>query len=475
MNHLLGNGPSQNCKFAEQFHDPDLTYYEGNFSGSLSVIDTTRGTGLIGPNLSRHCFPNTENLQLFGGSALGGGMSSLQSTRTVSQFDLSGRALEQCDPSKDPDCKDDESETVSNYFYQEPLPQSANAFFHLNGHDGVLNANTLIPFDGFSVFGKVEYENYRQSRTRYQRASDIDTFTTQFGALWNLSDESLIGITGTYSTGSGVSPGPKNVSIETTVPGAIFNANFEDLCGVPSDGAVDTDEFRGSILYQRRWMGSAFISAEVGVSKSRTHYSNSLCNVDVTLLGNSIPFAKMKMAGIISGTPTVYGVSADLRAGYDWEYSGALFGPRLSFDALWNGIDSYSETEERGTKWVPTGAGLRYDDQNISSIQTRIGFAISTPLVLAQKTVVPFAQLDYVHEFANDQRTVSATFVEDNRPDPFGFSFKTNPPDRNFLELRGGVVAEIFEGGVAFVDGRATLANELIDDVGVTAGVRVAF
>ncbi|TPM46200.1 autotransporter outer membrane beta-barrel domain-containing protein [Mesorhizobium sp. B2-2-3] len=494
LDYLLGNGGrNTDCKFANQ-EEKDLTTFGfvDPLGGNGSAGDRTRlgddsvfisHQGLIGPNLSRHCSPNTENSQLSGGSALGGGMSSLQSTRTVSQFDLNPRRAEPCDPSKNPDCKDSESETLSNYFYQVSLPPSANASFSLQNNHGVLDVNTLIPFDGFSVFGQFEYENYRQSSTIYEPSRKIDIFTAQFGAQWNISDDGIVGFKGTYSTGQGVIVGPKNVAIE--VPDflddpedppstLVLKGDFKDLCGVPSDGTIDSDEFGGSIFYQTKLRGNGFLVAELGASKMRANYSNSLCNIDVGVAGHTT-LQQNTTAGIISGSPHVYGLSADVKAGYDWEYNGLIVGPRLAFDAFWKSIDGYSETEEHGTLWVPTGASLRYEDQDITSIQTRIGLAVSTPLLFDGMTVVPFAQLDYIHEFANDQRAIRASFVEDGRPDPFIFSFKTNPPDRNFFELRGGVAAEIFHGGVAYIDGRAFLANDLIDDIGVTAGLRVAF
>ncbi|WP_168282077.1 autotransporter domain-containing protein [Rhizobium laguerreae] len=340
----------------------------------------------------------------------------------------------------------------------------------------MLDANALVPFDGFSFFGQLEYENYRQSTTPYEPAWDVDTFGAELGATWNISSDSIIGFKGTYSTGNGAYSGPETVLIRERVGPLVVPVNYENVCGVSNEGAVDTDEFGASAFYQTQVLEKGFIAAEVGVSKGHQKYRNSLCTIVALASPGTLVPADIA-AGIISGDPNFIGLSAGIHTGYDWDIGGSSIGPRFSLNTSWKSIDAYSESEAAGSRRdVPiTGASLHYEEQDISSVQTRIGLAVSKPFVFDALTVVPFLQLDYVHEFANDQRTIRARFVEDGRPDPFEFTFKTNRPDRDFFEFRTGVVAEIFNGGVAYLDGRAILANDLIDEYGLTAGLRVSF
>jgi len=471
LDFLLGTG-FDDCGIAPSASptdpNPALTLLPGNNAGRPPQA------GPIGPNLSRHCSPNLEKTNLSGGSVIGGSLSSLQSTRTVSQFDARRR--------RSPDIQ---GATVSNYSYEGSLTQTGDGYFSLvDDGDGVTEANVLVPFEGFSVFGQVEYENYRQSATRYEPAKDVDVFTVQFGALWSISQDSIVGFKGIYSTGDGVSPRPGNVALISEQPlgaGQVLIGSFEDLCGVPDDGTVDTDEFGGSLLYQGMLMENGFISAEVGASKGRVSYRNSLCTIDVAV-SDDVLSPVNQTAGVIRGSPDYYGLFGEIKTGYDWDYNGVSVGPRLTLKAWWKSVDEYSETEDAGRPnpitgaTLPiTGASLRYQDQDISSFQTRIGIAASSPVIVGNMTVVPFAQMDYIHEFAYDQRTIKATFVEDGRPEPLVFSFKTNQPDRDFFELRSGVVAEVVEGRVAYIEGHAILGNDLIDNIGVTAGLRVAF
>ncbi|MDK1388854.1 autotransporter outer membrane beta-barrel domain-containing protein [Sinorhizobium sp. 8-89] len=342
-----------------------------------------------------------------------------------------------------------------------------------------MNANALIPFDGFSVFGELEYQNYQQSTTIYEPAWDIDTFSADLGATWNISSDSIVGFKGTYSMGSGGYSGPETVFLRAPGVGSgVLPVDYENECGVSNEGAVDSDEFGGSAFYQTHFLDNGFFNAEVGFSKGRQKYRNGFCTIDVAGETNP-PFnlgPRNTSAGIISGDPDYIGFSADIHTGYDWDLGGIAIGPRFSLNTWWKSIDAYAESEAAGSLNVPiTGASLRYEEQDISSVQTRIGLAVSKPFVVNALTIVPFIQLDYIHEFANDQRTLRVSFVEDGRPDPFSFTFKSNPPDRDFFEIRSGMVAEIFNGGVAYIDGRAILGHDLVENYGVKGGLRVAF
>lgn len=468
---LLGAG-FEDCKFVNDPDDPDLTSFDP-ITGE--VIDPP---GLIGPNLSRHCRPDETNLS--GGSVIGGSLSSLQSTRTVSQFDVSRRRSEECDPSIDPDCKSPATDTVSNYFYQGSVSGSVFSSV-LDDGGGVLNANALIPFDGFSIFGQLEYQSYHQSTTPYEPAWDVDTFSADLGATWNISNNSILGFRGTYSMGNGAYSGPETVLIKGFGDElGVLPVNYESECGVSNEGAVDTDEFGGSAFYQTQLLDNGFFAAEIGLSKGRQKYRNSFCTIDVAADPSNPPsnlHPANTAAGIISGDPDYIGFSADIHTGYDWDLSGITIGPRFSLNTWWKSIGAYAESETAGSRQnIPiTGAGLRYEEQDISSVQTRIGVAVSKPFVVNALTFVPFIQLDYIHEFANDQRTLRASFVEDRRPDPFSFTFKSNPPDRDFFEIRTGMVAEIFDGGVGYIDGRAILGHDLVENYGVKGGLRIAF
>jgi peroxiredoxin len=95
--------------------------------------------------------------------------------------------------------------------------------------------------------------------------------------------------------------------------------------------------------------------------------------------------------------------------------------------------------------------------------------AFSTPLGV----VVPQATFEYVHEFADDQRTIHFSFVEDLAQKKF--RFQNDPPDRDYFNAGAGVVFVLPGGFSPFVNYRALLGYKDQSSHIVAAGLRFAF
>jgi outer membrane autotransporter protein len=224
---------------------------------------------------------------------------------------------------------------------------------------------------------------------------------------------------------------------------------------------------------------AGFVSAEVTGAAFDQRYAQSLC-----LQSNSGGI--FNVAGIFSGTlkgsPEGYRTEAQLRAGYDLLAGPLLVGPRVGLDYSWTKVDAYSESEAsaRGSSILtpnplPTGAALRYRDQDFTSLQSRLGLIVALPIALSGSIITPLVEGTYIHEFENGQRDIEASFVEDFRPNPAVFSFKTDAPDRDFFELGGGVNAQLGEGSEVFVGGKSVLNNSLFDSYSIQVALRLRF
>jgi hypothetical protein len=75
---------------------------------------------------------------------------------------------------------------------------------------------------------------------------------------------------------------------------------------------------------------------------------------------------------------------------------------------------------------------------------------------------------EYVHEFLNDRRTVHATAIDGS-----AVSFVTDPPDRDYFNVGGGVVFVLPDGISPFLNYTAEVANRFEEVHTVTAGVRL--
>ena len=98
-------------------------------------------------------------------------------------------------------------------------------------------------------------------------------------------------------------------------------------------------------------------------------------------------------------------------AGYDHPIGMFTVGPRLGFNYTNTHVHDLSETSGGGL-------GLRYDDQWINSVQSVVGVQGQAAVSTGIGVLVPQVNADYIHEFANSQRFITASFVEDLRLNP---------------------------------------------------------
>lgn len=158
--------------------------------------------------------------------------------------------------------------------------------------------------------------------------------------------------------------------------------------------------------------------------------------------------------------------SAGILVGYDYSIDNVTIGPRVAFD--WNDtdFDTHSETD-------PSGLGLTFHDDEVTSLQSSVGVQASVALRSGSWVVVPQASLIWKHEFDQDQRDVTVSFVGDTRAKRF--SYETKEPDRNSGEIILGIVAVSPNGLQVFGNYRTLVEHEFFDSDALTIGLRAAF
>ncbi len=160
-------------------------------------------------------------------------------------------------------------------------------------------------------------------------------------------------------------------------------------------------------------------------------------------------------------------VTAVIGTGYDIERGSLLITPYGRLGALRLRIDAYTETEPNHGLALDVGA------QSLKSVQSALGVKVALTSSTALGVVVPFASVEWNHEFDNDTRSLTAKYTND----PFNnfFAIPTDTPDRNYATLSVGASAQFRNGFSAF----ATLSTvEGLKDVknrGITVGLRKEF
>jgi uncharacterized protein YhjY with autotransporter beta-barrel domain len=157
---------------------------------------------------------------------------------------------------------------------------------------------------------------------------------------------------------------------------------------------------------------------------------------------------------------------ATLLTGYDHPIGRFTIGPRAGLNWTNTHISDFSETSGGGL-------GLRYNDQWVNSLQSVLGVQAQAAISTGLGVIVPQANADYIHEFANSQRHIDVAFVEDNRANPVGFRFQTDVPVRNFFNLGTGLIMVLPNGWQPFVNFRAMVGNTQFNNYAGTFGLRI--
>jgi uncharacterized protein with beta-barrel porin domain len=177
------------------------------------------------------------------------------------------------------------------------------------------------------------------------------------------------------------------------------------------------------------------------------------------------------------GAPRAFNAKADtdsddfvasLGIGHDGSRGALNYGPfaRLTYYKI--DIDGYREKGTGATEFA-----LAVDDQDVESLTTSIGGRVSYSISRSFGVVLPYARAEWIHEFDNDARTVSATYVHD--PNSTLLAARTNDPDRDYGFLGVGVSAVMPHGYQLFVDYQGLVGYRDLTEHQFVAGLRAEF
>lgn len=227
------------------------------------------------------------------------------------------------------------------------------------------------------------------------------------------------------------------------VLGAAFNYQHEfgDFAG--QTGGYNNDLYSFILYGTVTPLPSLFV--DLNASYTRKQY-----NIDrrVSLQAQTAP--QPGFLGRIDGNTHSDDFGLGARIGYDFALGALTIGPRFGANYRESAIAGYKETGK-------TGIELIYGDQTVVSLTTTAGLFTSYAISTGFGVIVPQLTGEYIHEFANDQRTVPFTFVNaTSRPT---FRFLTEAPDRDYFTVGAGVVLLLPSGLTPFVNYVETLGQ----------------
>jgi len=159
-------------------------------------------------------------------------------------------------------------------------------------------------------------------------------------------------------------------------------------------------------------------------------------------------------------------VSGELHVGYDFSLSSLTIGPRAALTLAHSSLDAYVENGD-------TPMTLAINAQRRTSLRSLIGFQATNAINMRAGVLIPQIEAEWVHEYLDDQRVLSARFAEDLRAEAVEFHFLTNPPDRNWFTLRLALVTVFPHGFSSFAAVERTLGNLYVERYQATLGLRL--
>ncbi|WP_020682762.1 autotransporter outer membrane beta-barrel domain-containing protein [Marinobacterium rhizophilum] len=294
-------------------------------------------------------------------------------------------------------------------------------------------ASAEMNFGRLSLFVNANYTDTERDQSDFETGFDQDLYGATFGADYRYSDQVTAGLALGYSNSD-----------------TDFDANAGEL-DTDSLSLIAYGNFRpGADLYIDAYLGYASLDY-----KSTRNISYELVSDDV-LLGTVSEVAN----GKTDGDQWFGGINL----GYDRAYGQWTLSPKASIDFIETDIDGYAESG---------GGGLAqsYRDQSISSLTTNIGVQVSYALSRSWGVLLPQAQVHYIHEFDDDARTLTSSFVDD--ANATSLSYSTDNPDRNYFTAGIGATAVLANGVMPFIDYQSLLGHDFLDEQVITIGVRI--
>ena len=166
------------------------------------------------------------------------------------------------------------------------------------------------------------------------------------------------------------------------------------------------------------------------------------------------------------------GDSLGVFAGFGWNLIRKQWNINLraTFDYLDSDLDAFTETA-RST--AGAGWAVFLDKQNQSWLTGTATATASYVFTPRWGVMIPFIEVDLVHEFDNDPQALTGRFLGDLQGE--SLSVLTDDPDRNYVRVRAGASVQLPGGFAAFADYGRLFAFDNWGEHTISAGIRYEF
>jgi uncharacterized protein YhjY with autotransporter beta-barrel domain len=292
-------------------------------------------------------------------------------------------------------------------------------------------------------------EDLERKRTRF--ADGFESTLTGFtaGADYRVAQQWLVGVAGAYRDSSGD-----------------FNAG----------GDFETESVGGTLYLSFAPTAEMYFDLSLGYADKKHSVSRLAQFTETAIVGSN----RNVFTGIVDSETDGAETGAQAQFGYDFVLGRFTVGPRIGANWMRTKVEGYAESGGGiGTQQVngvrgAAGLALIYDDQEAESLQSVIGVQGSIAPTVGLGVLLIQANVDYIHEFDNEQRLIDIRFVQDLRPTPKTFQYQTEEPVENFFKAGLSFALVLRNGIQPFLNVQAIIDNEQFEhSYAGTLGVRL--
>jgi len=249
-------------------------------------------------------------------------------------------------------------------------------------------------------------------------------------------------------------------NLETGLAFNYSNSNASNNTG----GGFNVDSYTPLLYINYLPFNHAFANLVLGYT--RQNQTNNRIAVANKIPNGSNPGQEPSFNLNTRGNLNANQYSLNFLSGYDHPVENLTIGPRFGVDVRQWEMSGYQESTN-------TGLELRYNSQYQTSIQSTLGLAVSSAHRFTYGVLVPQLSASWVHEYANNSRTINAKFVQ--APDSNAFSFQTENPARNWAVINLGASFLMQKGVQVFANLSTVQGNRNFESYGGNVGVRVGW
>jgi outer membrane lipase/esterase len=157
-------------------------------------------------------------------------------------------------------------------------------------------------------------------------------------------------------------------------------------------------------------------------------------------------------------------------------FSELLVVPTARLQYIRATVDGYSEDRVSSPGEPGSGLNVEIDDQTYRSFALGLGGQVSYAMSQSWGVLLPYASLEYVHDFEKNDSSVTGRFVND---DPIAgkipFTLPIDSRDQNYFNFGIGASAQFTNGTAGFVNYEQLLGYSDVSQYRINAGLRFEF